>query len=723
MDVQLHFLFPVYIPLLAVPFCLAWAVWTYRRTLPPLNPGNRIFLTGMRAASLFLVCLVMAGTVIQNRVIRREKPRVALLLDRSRSMTLEDHGVARGDRMLQFLRTGEFGRLRDRVDLEAYGFSMDRGPEVTMPLDSLVMDGLATDIGRTLRETVERSGRIPLSAILLFSDGAHNQGESPLRTAESMSVPVFCVGLGEDVQKTDLLITQVLTNELTYVGNRVPVDVGVRGPGFPGEMIQVRLKSDSGILDARTLSVPADGMEKVVRMHYVPEKPGFQRIVAEIDRLEGEVTSENNQQTLFVRVMKSKLRVLLMASSPGPDLAFVRRLLERDPDIELILRVQKTRDEFYGGEGLTEETLDRADVFLFVDFPPEEIAPSMRERIRRLIVRNQKSLFLIAGRNTDIRFWSSLSTSLPCIFRAGESEHMCVPRLSALGEGHPVLQIHDRIEANRMAWENLPPLLYPALVCIPRPGAETLVMGIPPAEVDGLPQTRDPLLVAFQSAGRKSLVLTGMGLYRWDLLMWGMGRTNDVLKGLLNNALRWLALREETSPVRVQTDKSVYTAGEQIRVGVQVYDEMVRPVASARVTAVLESPTGTFTRELQDLGEGRYGAEMKGYETGEYRLEVQARREGILLGKSDTRFSVSSYIPDLTDTRANPGLMRQLAVITGGRYGPADSLAAVLEGIRFADRESVVQKEWELYRHPLTLVLIVLLLSAEWFIRKRTGLM
>ena len=303
------------------------------------------------------------------------------------------------------------------------------------------------------------------------------------------------------------------------------------------------------------------------------------------------------------------------------------------------------------------------------------------------------------------------------------TERMCIPRLTVQGEGHPVLQIQDQTESNRMAWENLPPLLYPAVACIPRPGAETLVSGIPPAEAGGLPQTQDPLLMVFQSQDQKSLVLAGTGLYRWDLLMWGMGRTNDVLKGVLNNALRWLALREDTSPVRVQTDKSVYTAGEEIRVMAQVYDKMARPVASARVTALLESPSGTFTRELQDLGEGRYRVIMKGYEAGEYRLEVQARREGISLGKSEARFSVSSFIPDLTDTRANPGLLRQLADVSGGRYGPADSLAAVLDTMRFPYRENTVQNEYELYRHPLILFLIVLLLGTEWFLRKRKGLM
>jgi hypothetical protein len=92
------------------------------------------------------------------------------------------------------------------------------------------------------------------------------------------------------------------------------------------------------------------------------------------------------------------------------------------------------------------------------------------------------------------------------------------------------------------------------------------------------------------------------------------------------------------------------------------------------------------------------------------------------MGKDTTKFSITSFNPEFLNTNANPELLQGLADVTGGKSGPPDSLFNIVQAMNFPGRESISTREIELYNLPLLLVVIIVLLSLEWFIRKRKGM-
>ena len=204
--------------------------------------------------------------------------------------------------------------------------------------------------------------------------------------------------------------------------------------------------------------------------------------------------------------------------------------------------------------------------------------------------------------------------------------------------------------------------------------------------------------------------------------MWGTGGTHDVIKGFVANTVRWLVTREEEKPVRLSTNKTVYRSGEEIFLTVQVYDETYRPVTSALVTSRIRAPSGQSTMRFTDAGEGRYITTSRFYESGPYRIEAEAVVQGRSLGQDSVELSVSSFNPEFLDTKANSRLLEGLATLTAGRFGPPDSLASIVDSMRFPAQAVHTSKEIELAHLPAMLILIVVLLSLEWFIRKRRGM-
>ena len=721
-DINVTLSWSPFLLILAVLASAGVSFWLYRRTIPPVSRLFRRFLTALRTVVLTLILVVIFEPVLHITHRSHQRATVGLLVDHSGSMQISDDAKSRSEILGELLRSREIVGLKDRYDVAPYLFSDQTIPVKAIIPDSLVFDGIATDIAQVLEVLATTGEEMGLSGVLLLSDGAHNRGEDPVRKAETLGFPVYTVAIGDPRQKPDLLLTRILTNEIVYVGDRIPVDVSIRGPGFDGRRVDVRLRTEDEIIDQKTIPIPSSGLETSIRFYFAPENQGFQKMVAEVSPLDGEVTFENNRQTFYVKVLKSRLRVLLLAAAPSPDLAFVKRILSADENLELISRTEKRGGGFYEGFLPPESETQTVDALVLLDIPSPRTSGQTTNLVTQLLRNERKPFLLIVGKQIDVQKLSAFRDFLPCDPGRRTPEISVFPRLTSEGEAHPVLRIDETMEKNQAVWSQLPPLFSAWTLAGAKPGSQLLVTGVPENLPSFSDQTGSPLMIARHVGEVKSVVFLGHGLYRWDLLTWGAGGTNAALKGFLHNAIRWLVTREEDKPVRVHTDKRVYASGENILFSVQVYDETYHPVERASVAVKVISRSGESTLQLAHVGDGRYRGEFRAVEDGTYRYTGTATLQDRSLGEDEGEFSVTPFNIERFDTRANPDLLEALVRITGGRFGLPDSLSSVVRAMDFPTRVLVQTKEIELYSIPWTLAVIVLLLSAEWFVRKRKGM-
>jgi hypothetical protein len=83
------------------------------------------------------------------------------------------------------------------------------------------------------------------------------------------------------------------------------------------------------------VTVPAEGAEKVT-LRFVPDRVGkfTYRVVAPV--MNGESISENNTRSYVARVIRDKIRVLHVVGRPSWDQRFLREVLKRNPNIDLV---------------------------------------------------------------------------------------------------------------------------------------------------------------------------------------------------------------------------------------------------------------------------------------------------------------------------------------------------------------------------------------------------
>lgn len=721
MNIHLTFTGP---SVLIIPITIGMIVflfWAYRHTVPPLKRSVRLILGLFRGTVLGLLAVLLFGPVLRISLSEDVPPDVALLLDHSGSMQLPETDGRRGEKLLGFLRSPTLERLSNGASIHPYLFSDRLTPLPEGLPDSLLFDGAATDIARSLRMLFEMVDDIPFRSALLISDGANNLGEDPVRIGGLSPFPLYTLTVGKARKKPDIIVTNILSNDIAYQGDEVPVEVVVRGPEFAGERITLMLKHADDVLDRTEVTLPPDGMERSTHLRFVPNTPGLYSLAVEASRLEGELTFENNTRDLYIRVLESKIDVFFIADRPNPDVSFLTRILRSDENIALTTRTRRADAGFYEGPFPEGGTAGAFDLLFCLDFPSPETPEPLWSAVRDLIENHRLPMFLVAGRHFQLSRFAGIEHLIPVTGLRKRHEQLVLPKLTPEGAAHSVFSILDNPYANMNAWHLLPPLFVCSRPAGIKPDSRLWLEGVPEGIVT-LESAAAPLVISRDLGGRKTLLVLGYGLYRWDLLAESVGGTNEILKGFLSKSMRWLVTREEQERVRLSTSKMSYRAGEDVDFIVQVYDEMYRPLERAVVNMIVESGGQTRSFRLDEAGSGRYRSRQRFFNPGSVNIEVEAFLDEVRLGRDELDLFITASGREYLSTESDPGLMETLAAVTGGQAGPVDSAEVIIGRMDLNPERRVRIRETVLARDPLLLAVLMILLAAEWFIRRRRGM-
>ncbi|ARA94749.1 hypothetical protein AWN76_017360 [Rhodothermaceae bacterium RA] len=696
--------------------------WMYRSPVPPLPPLRRGLLMGLRFGALFLILFLLAEPVLRRLHRDVRPPVLAVLLDDSQSLSLtaadaDTAGPSFGTAVQEVVR-----RLRQEGltgDVRYFAFSNDvtplPGPEA---IDSLHFTGARTNIARALDRVREDLQTDNLRSVLLISDGQVNTGRNPLYLAERYPVPIHTVTVGDTTSRRDLQIRRIVTNDIAYVDTELPVQVGLRSIDYGGELVTVTLLQQGQVLASTQTRLPTGTAEVQTELAFTPQEEGLQQWTVAVTRLDGEATYRNNSETFTVRVLESKRRILLLAAAPGPDVAALRRLLSADPHAEVSAFIQKDRATFY--EGPFPEDVQDYDVIVLAGYPGRTASAAVLDRLRQALDEGTPALFLLTRQTNPRAVQDYLADVLPVApeaVRFSYLEASFVPTPAATH--HPVFSIPD-VPPSAVA--QLPPLLYNESRWRPTPDARVLAT----VRVRGI-DLDDPILVLRRRGTRRSAAFLGAGTWRWTNLPEDLREAESYWPTLLSNLLQWVTTPEDDRPVRVRPITDLFAGGESVEFTGQVYDESLNPIPDASVAVQVTAPDGTqYPYQMESLGNGRYVLDTGVLPEGTYRYTATARRDGVEIGTDRGTFAVGALSLEFRETRADAALMRQIAARSGGIAFSSEAAGAI--PARLAASGSfeplVIEEpiETELWRRYVFLALILLLLTMEWFVRKRSGM-
>ncbi|MFN3561735.1 MAG: hypothetical protein ACK4XM_07480 [Chloroherpetonaceae bacterium] len=691
------------------------AFWTYQRAT--LSTPIKVALVSLRALAVFLTLSLFLEPMLQFFSEETRKPKLALIIDNSESMTIRDNGLRR-DSLLQQLLSRYQSNLEDVVDIRSFAFGETLQERA---LGDFSFNEKYTNHSRAIEALNRISMRENFNAALLFSDGAFNAGETPLYEAERSPIPIFTVLLGDSTSRKDIVLRRIYAPEQAIVNTKVSVSAVVAQEGFTGKVVEALLKSGETVLARKQFELAVS--EQSLAFEFVPKEVGDAKYSISISPLQGEFSAKNNSQSFFVRVLKNKKKVLVIAGLADPEISSVRQTLVQSENIDAVFFTQKTSSEFFEG-ALNLTAHQDADVCLLIGFPSASISESISERVFGFLNANKIPVFSFVGlqsSGTKLKQYEpilavSLARTTPADVLDNNAFILPTPQGQSFVAFKPVASLLQT------AFQTAPPISYLDFNFQPKPTTQVLWK----LSVSGRATERVALAVA-QSSGKKYATLCTPQFWRFSLSP--DENVRKVYAQTLLGTIEWLSAKEDSKRFQVSTSRKLYDEGETVFFTATLQDELLNPVSTAEIALRVkhkqtgESYNATFERATE---EGVYQAKFEGFEKGDYTFTAEAKEGETVLGTASGIFSVSETSAELRNTAAIPETMQSIAERSGGKFYTPQTFAQFFDDIKrepsFQPVKVSTTSSIEFANLWSTLMVVVLCLSAEWLLRKLNAL-
>ena len=601
-------------------------------------------------------------------------------------------------------------------------------------IDKLSAAGPSSAVGDAIREVISRKRGQPIAGVVLVTDGASNSGVQPIDAAKLAGqdrVPLYIWGVGITSPRDIIVNKTILSPEVAFAKDEVPVTVRVRSMGMAGQTanLMVRLGDEK---TEKEITFSSDG-EQVITVKLTPKVPGEFEIVAAINPRDDEVVKDNNQATQTIKVIDGKIKVLLVEQSPRWEYKYLQAMLMRDRRVEFkcVLfesdaELSRHKDSPYLPEfPKKKEDLFKFDLVILGDVDPKLFSTTQIEMIEEFVSKLGGSLVTIAGkrfmpnsyRRTPIE--KLLPIELESADIGGNQAAIRPIRLELTPEGRlsQMMRLAESEVDSAGRWAAMPPIFWTHKVARAKPSAQVLLVDPDPSRSSRYGKMP---IIAVHQPGRGSVMFLGTdNLWRWrknagdkyHSIIWGQIVQRMALPHLLGASKR----------TQLTTDQREYTTGSPMTIFARLYTEGFEPMTDPVVRATLVDASGNaqprqvLVTAMKEQP-GMYRAQLPAPAAGKYAFSV----DHDLTVKLE--LAVADPQQELAEPAMNQPLLEKMAAASGGQFFREEDLHTLPDKLLASPEHKRATMEREVWASPFYFLLMLGVVTAEWILRKASQL-
>jgi len=642
----------------------------------------KMLFTFLRFLTIFSVLLLLINPKFEKVNISTEKPNLVLAIDNSNSIIHlnQDENLTA---LIDEIKNNK--ELQDKFNIDLFSF----GKKLNT-LDSLTYNERQTNIDKAFRE-LSQIYKNTISPILLLTDGNQTYGNDYSFTALKNKQPIYSVILGDTITYSDLKIKQLNANKYTFLKNKFPVEAILISNAKENVSTRFIVTSGNATVYSELINFNKNNNSKLINFTLPANRVGVYSYKATLVPLENEKNKINNTKNFAIEVIDEKTKVAIVSNFSHPDLGSLKKSIESNEQRSVM---------FFKPNDIINQLNDFQLVILY---QPDN---NFRLLYQELDTQN-KNRFVICGTKTNWRFLNSINNSYSHDITNQIEDYQAEPNTN-----YSAFILED------LDFNSFPPLkssFGEASFSIP---IETLLY----KKIRTI-STEASLLATFEDNGRREAILFGENLWQWRAQSFMNTKSFNSFDNFIGKLIQYLASNKRKNRLNVEYE-SFYEGNTNVIIKAQFFNKNYEFDSRETLNIIIEDKINedsyTFPFILRN---NNYQVNLSNLPASDYSFTIRATNENITKSGS---FKILEYNIEQQFLNANVTKLQHLATNSSGEsYFIANYSKLfndLLQDKRYLPIQISTKNIVSLIDWKYLLVLIIICLSIEWFLRKYNGL-
>lgn len=685
---NLTFQYPTYFIVLCALVALVYALGLYFREnkLVDISSFWKWMLALLRFLGVFGILLLLLGPMFKLTSDQIQNPSVVIVQDGSSSIN--------SDQNTKNLLQNISAKLEDQFQVDAYNFDNDIHDGL---LDTCV--GKSTNLSNVFDYLDETYANQHLGAIILATDGIYNEGINPFYHKNSIKAPLYIVPQGDTTVQKDVVLKKIYHNKIAYLGDKFVIQADVAAFNASGVKTKVIVYKDrfkGPVVGSKSITLKGNRDYHSVDFEIDANKAGLVKYVIEVQAINGEFSTQNNRQDIYIDVLDSRQKVLILASSPHPDISALRQLILNNKNYQV---EYNNVNEFKGKVG-------EYDLVILHNLP------NSKASIPKQILDSTIPKWYIVGTQTQTNQLNSLQNVVSITGKSARPNEVTGVVKSNFTAFKISNELQDRLKGYA-------PLLSQYGKYVNLPGSQVLI-----AQKIGQVEMDYPLLAFKVQGDQRTAMLAGEGIWKWKLNNYIADENFDVVQELVNQTVQYLTIKADKRKFRANPTQQVFKEYSTISFDAELYNESYEKVNDPDASIVIKSESGEEYPYTFSKSADFYTLDAGTFSPGSYSYSAKVQYNGESYTSSG-KFSVKKVELEAMNLTANHSLLQSLVEKHNGQLvynTSADSLLQAIERdnplkpiiYQTSKTESMMNMKWPFF-------LLIFLFIVEWFMRRLKG--
>ena len=640
-----------------------------------------LVLALLRFITVFCVLLLLINPIISSKTLEIVKTPLVIAVDNSSSISNLKATKTTSD---LFEKLASNSDLKDKFDIQSYRF--DSGIESSNKFD---FKGSQTNIDEVAK-SIKSINKNALFPTVLITDGNQTSGNDFVFSFDPNN-KVYPVAVGDTTTFLDLRISQLNANKYAFYKNKFPVELFLNYSGTKAITSNVTISQGNTKLNTQVISFSPSKKSVVVSVLLPANKVGLQIYKASNTSKEKEINTYNNSYNFAVEVIDQKTEIALISSFNHPDLGALKRAIESNAQRKVTL--------------LKPYDINNLNKFnIAILYQPTVEFKSFFDKNKGLGINT----FIITGTKTDFNYLNQQQRDL--VFKmSSQSEDY----IAEFKEDFNLFALDD------IGFSQFPPLENPFGVVTTSSNVNVLLG----SSIRNI-KTNSPLLAFSENQGKRSAYLLGENCWKWRLQSHVDSKTYEKFDTFIDKTIQFLASNASKKSL-VVTHDGFYNSGDAIEISAQYFNKNYEFDDKANLNITLVNRKSKAKKSYDLLKSNTdYKVNLDGLEVGKYDFIVRELNSNSVYKGS---FEILDF--DIEKQFVNPDLAKltQLANQTKGQLIFPDQvdllIKSLLENEEYKSIQKSIIKKIPLINWTWLLIVLIISLASEWFLRKYNGML